>query len=97
MLDSHGPDLFESAKKVKCPVLFHISEQDVNVAPESHTKIEKILGNKVEIVRYPIGHFDIYYGEYFEKSIANQIAFVKNSLKIKKNNDCAKNSRNEKI
>ncbi len=81
MLGSHGPDLFEAAGKVRCPVLFHICEKDVNIAPGSHKKIEKILDKKVKIVRYPIGHFDIYYGSNFEKSVNNQIAFIKKHLK----------------
>ena len=37
-----------------------------------------LLGNKLKIVKYPIGHFDIYTGEYFEKTINEQILFIKN-------------------
>ncbi len=80
MFESHGPDLFEAAEKVRCPVLFHICENDVNIAPGSHKKIEKILDTKVKIVTYPVGHFGIYSGEIFEKSINDQIAFLKNTF-----------------
>ncbi len=77
MFGSHGPDLLKAAEKVQCPVLFHICGKDVNVAPGSHKRIEKILGKKVNIIVYPIGHFDIYDGNHFEKSITHQIKFLK--------------------
>ncbi len=77
MFGSHGSDLFNAAEKIACPVLFHICEKDTIIAPGSYKKAEKILHKNVKIVRYPIGHFDIYFGEYFEKSIHNQISFLK--------------------
>jgi len=80
MLSSHGPDLFESAEAVECPVLFHICEKDNINVPDPDKKIEKILGDKLTIASYPIGHFDIYFGENFEKSISNQISFLKENL-----------------
>ena len=33
-----------------------------------------------EIVRYPIGHFDIYLGEAFERAVADQVAFLQRVL-----------------
>ncbi len=81
MLTFDEPNLFKSAKEVSCPVLFHLCEGDNLTLPDSHKKIEKILGKKVKFIKYPIGHFDIYFGEYFEKSIANQISFITNIAK----------------
>lgn len=78
MLTLDEPNLFKAAQKVRCPVLFHLCEKDTLTLPDSHKKIEKILGEKVEFVKYPIGHFDIYFKEYFEKSIENQISFITN-------------------
>ena len=80
MFESHGPDLFKAAGKVRCPVLFFICENDNNAAPDPYKKIEKILDKKVKIIKYPVGHFDIYSGEYFEKSINEQIAFLKRHI-----------------
>ena len=76
MLAFDEPNLFKSAKEVACPVLFHLCEGDNLALPDSHKKIEKILGKKVKFIRYPIGHFDIYFGEYYEKTIADQISFI---------------------
>ena len=80
MFESHGPDLFTAAKKVKCPVQFHICEKDLNIAPSSHEKIVEILGDKIQIINYPIGHFEIYSGKYFEQSIKLQIDFLDKHL-----------------
>ncbi len=77
MLAFDEPNLFKSAKDVSCPVLFYLCEGDNLALPDSHKKIEKILGKKVKFIQYPIGHFDIYFGEYFEQAIAAQISFIK--------------------
>ena len=79
MFDTHGPDLLESAAKVNCPAIFHICEKDEIVAPNSYHEIEKIMGKKLSLVKNPIGHFDIYFDQWFETSIQQQIAFVKNT------------------
>ncbi len=78
MLAFDEPNLFKSAEEVSCPVLFHLCEGDKLTLPDSYKKIEKILGEKVKFIKYPIGHFDIYFGEYFEKSIVEQISFITN-------------------
>ena len=33
-----------------------------------------------EVVRYPIGHFDIYLGEAFERAVGDQLAFLERVL-----------------
>ncbi|MCK4541346.1 MAG: lecithin retinol acyltransferase family protein [Spirochaetales bacterium] len=40
----------------------------------------KIPGDLVEVERYPIDHFAIYVGEDFERSISDQIEFLKKHL-----------------
>ena len=82
MLAFDEPNLFKSAEEVICPVLFHLCEGDNLTLPDSHKKIEKVLGEKVEFIKYPIGHFDIYFGEYFKNSIVEQISFVINISKM---------------
>jgi len=77
MLMAHGPDLLEVSKEVRCPVLLLVCEHDNLVAPDSHVKIAQTLGSKVIVKSYPIGHFDIYDGQYFEKAVNEKIAFLK--------------------
>ena len=47
------------------------------VSMNSYLKAEKILGSYAEVKKYPIGHFDIYMGEDFEKAVNDQIEFFK--------------------
>ncbi len=65
-----------SAENVKCPVQLLVCEKDEIISPKSHLKIEKILGEKAEVKLYPIGHFDIYFDENFEKAVKDQLAFI---------------------
>jgi len=68
------------AKDIKCPVLLLVCEKD-SLAPASAAReTEKLLGKYAEAIYYPIGHFDIYVGEYMEKSINAQLAFFKKHL-----------------
>lgn len=72
----HAPDPSESAKEVRCPVLLLVCEHDNLVAPGSHVRAAQALGAKAIVKSYPIEHFDIYKGEYFEKAVSEKIAFL---------------------
>lgn len=76
LLMPHGPDVLECAVHVKCPVLIQVCEKDEIISPKSHVKLVNILKDKAEVHTYPIGHFDIYHGEHYEKAIETQLAFV---------------------
>ncbi len=69
------------AAAVGCPALLQICEQDQLVPIASIEETAKILGTLAEVKRYPIGHFDIYFGEQFETSVADQIAFLSRHLR----------------
>jgi uncharacterized protein len=75
---AHGPDPVEASRKVQCPVLFLACEKDNLAAPDSYKRAAEILGNKAEVRSYPIGHFDIYEGDYFEKATGEMVAFLEN-------------------
>jgi cephalosporin-C deacetylase-like acetyl esterase len=77
MLIPPGVDPIRSSKEVQCPVLICVCEQDNLVAPDSHVRVAEILGDKVTIKKYPIGHFDIYKGEHFERAFRAQVDFIK--------------------
>lgn len=68
------------AEDVRCPVLLQICEKDKFVSMNSALETAKILGEYAEVKQYPIGHFDIYLGEYFERSVRDQIVFFKDHL-----------------
>ncbi len=68
------------ARRVRAPMLLVVAEQD-NVAPASavHAVARKAAG-PVEIESFDCGHFDIYTGEIFEKSVARQVEFLRTHL-----------------
>lgn len=67
------------AKKVKCPALLQICETDT-VAPVAAVEKAAKKMPKAEVVRYPVGHFDVYFGEAFERSVADQAKFLQKHL-----------------
>jgi pimeloyl-ACP methyl ester carboxylesterase len=68
------------AREVKCPALFIACEKDTVVSTEAATKAAELMGDKARLVSLPIGHFDIYLGEWFERSSTAQLAFFRSTL-----------------
>lgn len=68
-----------AAAKIACPVLFCICERD-SVAPPGVTAKYAAAVPRGEIKRYPIGHFDVYIGEGFERAVTDQIEFLRRHL-----------------
>jgi pimeloyl-ACP methyl ester carboxylesterase len=68
-----------SAAKVTCPALVVIAEKD-SITPASLQEKMADRMPKAEVVKYPIGHFDIYLGNEFEEAVATQAAFLKKHL-----------------
>jgi uncharacterized protein len=81
LLMTGGANPIDYAKDVRCPVLIQICEKDNLVSMDSALNTAKILGEYAEVKQYPIEHFDIYLGEHFEKSVGDQIIFLKKHLK----------------
>jgi dienelactone hydrolase len=68
--------------KLTCPALFCVCERDT-VAPARATLKHAKRALKGEIVRYPIGHFDIYVDRGFECATADQIAFLRRHVPVR--------------
>ncbi|MCF7547890.1 alpha/beta hydrolase [Pseudonocardia sp. WMMC193] len=62
-------------RQVRCPILFCVCDHD-SVAPAEATLRDAARAPRGEITRYPVGHFDIYAGEYFEHVLADQLSFL---------------------
>jgi len=70
----------KQAQNIRCPVLLQVCEFD-SITPKSAVEeTEKKLGGYAEVVSYPIGHFDIYIGDNFEKAVNDQLIFFKKNL-----------------
>jgi dienelactone hydrolase len=68
------------AARVRCPALLQICETD-SVAPVSAVEKAAKKIAKAEVVRYPVGHFDVYFGDAFERSVTDQLNFLKKHLR----------------
>ena len=70
-----------SARKVQAPMLFCICDSDA-VAPAKRALAYASTAPRAEVKRYPIGHFDIYRGEPFERAVADQTDFLVRHLAV---------------
>lgn len=82
ILRSHGFKPVKHLQNVQCPILIQICEHD-SLAP-IRAETAKELEKYAEVKHYPIGHFDIYTGNDFEKSVSDQLVFFKKHLRRKK-------------
>ncbi|GAG61581.1 unnamed protein product [marine sediment metagenome] len=82
ILRSHGFKPVEHLRNVQCPILIQICDHDslALISAETAKELEKYA----EVKHYPIGHFDIYHGDSFEKSVSDQLEFFKKHLRRKK-------------
>jgi uncharacterized protein len=69
--------------RIDCPVLFCVCDDD-SVAPARATLRHAAKAPRGEIRRYPVGHFDIYLGNPFERAVADQLAFLREHTPVKR-------------
>ncbi|MGH2922407.1 MAG: alpha/beta hydrolase [Solirubrobacterales bacterium] len=62
-------------RDVSCPILFCVCDAD-SVAPADATLRHAAKAPHGTILRYPVGHFDIYLSDYFERVVADQLNFL---------------------
>ena len=67
------------AGRIRCPILFCVADEDALTAPGLVLKAASKAPH-AEVKRYPIGHFDIYIGESFERAVADQTDFLQRHL-----------------
>lgn len=71
----------EYAGDIACPVLLQICDKDSLTPLSAALETEQQLGEDAEAIHYPIGHFEIYQGEHFEKSVQDQLVFFNTHLR----------------
>lgn len=74
----HRPGL--QANRLPCPILISICDHDDLAVPSAAEATARRAGELATVKRYPIGHFEIYLGEWFELSVADQVAFLQETL-----------------
>jgi len=77
-MDKYRP--ISKISKIQCPVLIQSCDYDITLPFSVVEKAVRILGSQAEVIRYPIGHFDIYLGDNFEIAVNDQIVFFKKHL-----------------
>jgi hypothetical protein len=80
LLMTHGYNPIDHAEDVRCPVLLQICEQDNLVSMGSGLRTAETLGEQAHVKQYPIGHFEIYLGEHFDRAVADQVEFFERYL-----------------
>jgi len=68
-----------AAARVRSPLLACVCEHDT-LCPAPRTVALLSQAPLAQITRYPIGHFDIYLGEHFERAVAEQTEFLARHL-----------------
>ena len=80
LLRADGYRPVKHAQNVRCPVLLQICDNDTLLPKSAAEETENALGKYAEVRHYPIGHFDIYIGDNFEKAVSDQLDFFKKHL-----------------
>lgn len=76
-LRSYRP--FQKAPQLRCPLLVCVSEHDTITLPGPALEGAR-AAPRGESVTYDCGHFDLYAGEFFERTVSDQLAFLRRAL-----------------
>ena len=77
-MDKYRP--IRHVAKIRCPVLFQVTEDEASFQKKALEKAKKRLGGIAEFIHYPVGHFDIYLNNDFERSVSDQLGFLRRHL-----------------
>ena len=66
----------KEAQKISCPTLMFAAQND-SLIPLSATRKAAAKIKQVEYLEWPIGHFDLMQGRWFDEAIRVQLAFLK--------------------
>ena len=69
------------AHRIGAPLLVCVGEQDAVTPPEPALRAARRAPNG-EARSYPIGHFDVYQGPWFERVVADQVVFLRSALQL---------------
>jgi uncharacterized protein len=76
-----GPNRASSViDRLRCPILIQIADRDTVAPPAQARAAAWNAKGRVEVREYPCEHFDIYLGEWRERSIDDQLHFLRRHL-----------------
>lgn len=68
------------ADRLPCPILIQIADRDAVAPVKAAQDAAWRATGRAEVRTYPIGHFDIYTGEPFERAVRDQLHFLRRHL-----------------
>jgi pimeloyl-ACP methyl ester carboxylesterase len=68
------------ARRIRCPALFIVGERDAVTPPAATLAAAKCVPD-ARVLRLPVGHFDAYLGEPFERVVVAATAFFEETLR----------------
>jgi pimeloyl-ACP methyl ester carboxylesterase len=68
------------AGDVTCPALFITCAKDTLTLPRAAARAARSMGDRARLLEFPIGHFDIYQGQWLERSASTEAAFFREML-----------------
>jgi pimeloyl-ACP methyl ester carboxylesterase len=68
------------ADSLPCPILVQIADRDAVAPPKAAEQAAWLATGRAEVRTYPVGHFDVYRGEPFERSVADELYFLTRHL-----------------
>lgn len=70
---------YRHAPRVNCPLLVCVCDRDLITPVRPALRVAE-RAPRAELRRYPIGHFDLFAGAWFQRGVDDQIAFLKRTL-----------------
>ncbi|HTX60663.1 MAG TPA: alpha/beta hydrolase [Verrucomicrobiae bacterium] len=68
------------ADRLPCPMLVQIADRDSVAPPAAAQDAAWRATGRAEVRTYPVGHFDVYVGDAFERSVSDQLHFLTRHL-----------------
>lgn len=70
---------FHTAHRIDCPWLVLVCDDDA-ITPADQAAALASRAPRMELRRFPVGHFEVYLGEWFERAVAVQTEFLRRHL-----------------
>lgn len=70
------------ARRLTCPLLVQVGENDRVAPPGAARRAAKKAGHLAQLCEYPVDHFDVYDGPWQQQALADQLAFMRQHLGV---------------
>jgi pimeloyl-ACP methyl ester carboxylesterase len=68
-----------AAARVRCPLLVCVCDGDATTPPGPALQLAQ-RAPRGELARYPVGHYEVYFDDAFERAVADQVSFLRRHL-----------------